>query len=96
MFSNEGLGGGGQRAHRSGSMAGTVGREVPHYFSQKTGMGHLLLVFPTYLVAPAVVCVPTVVSSPTVLALVLKKTNILTVGLLDYTIRCVILSFRIE
>jgi hypothetical protein len=29
MFSNEGLGGGGQWAQRSGSMAGTVGREVP-------------------------------------------------------------------
>ena len=41
MFSNEGLGGGGQRAQRSGSMAGTVGLEVPQYFSQKTGMGHL-------------------------------------------------------
>jgi hypothetical protein len=41
MFSNEGLGGGGQRAQRGGSMAGTVGRGIPQYFSQKTGMGHL-------------------------------------------------------
>ena len=39
MFSNEGLGGGGQRAQRGGSMAGTVGREIPKYFSHKAGMG---------------------------------------------------------
>jgi hypothetical protein len=41
MFSNEGLGGGGQRAQRGGSMAGTVGRAISQHFSQETGMGHL-------------------------------------------------------
>jgi hypothetical protein len=41
MFSNEGLGGGGQRAQRSGSMAGTGGRAMAQHFSQETGMGHL-------------------------------------------------------
>jgi hypothetical protein len=40
-FSNEGLGGGGQRAQRGGSMAGTVGRAISQHFSQETGMGHL-------------------------------------------------------
>ncbi len=41
MFSNEGLGGGGHRAQRSGSMAGTGGRAMSQHFSQETGMGHL-------------------------------------------------------
>ncbi len=42
MFPNEGLGGGGgQRAQRGGSIAGTVGRAISQHFSQETGMGHL-------------------------------------------------------
>ncbi len=43
MFSNEGLGGGGQRAQKGGKMAGTGGWAMSRHYRQETGMGHNIL-----------------------------------------------------